>query len=154
MMRKVSLQIIWYALFGVTVLVLGACVKPVSIGDFLGDERVQTIINGGITVNPGYENPEDISPKLGDITGSLVAAGAMVTVSKGSGNVTIMVTNAGDYDGGIEWFYGENRLGTDVTFTVETDKSPFDATGTYQLAARGTADGKPYSTAILIKVEE
>jgi hypothetical protein len=153
-MRKVSLKIIRYALFGVAALVLGACVKPVGIGDFLGDDKVQAIINGGITVNPGYEGPEDIPPKL-SLGTSFLAEGDTVTVAIGK-SVTITVTNAGDYDGGIEWFYDDKSYldGGDFYTVNTTVTAPFNMKGTYQLAVKGTAGGKPYTTEIFIKVEE
>jgi hypothetical protein len=154
-MRKVSPEIARCVLFGAIALILGACMKPVGVSSFLEDDRVQGIIeagNSGVVVNPGYENPEDIPPILALGDGIPLDPNRPVIVTIGDA-VTIMVANAADYDGGIEWFHGVNYLDEGDSYTVDTTSSPFDEEGTYQLMAKGTAKGKPYSTEIFIKVE-
>jgi hypothetical protein len=153
-MRKVSPEIARCVLFGAIAFILGACIKPVGVSTFLKDDRVQGIINGnsGVIVNPGYENPEDIPPELKAGT-RLLIEGDTVTVSMGN-RVTITVTNAAKYDGGIEWFCGDGYLSSGNTYTVNTASPPFNEEGTYQLAVVGTRDNVPYSIEIFVVVED
>jgi hypothetical protein len=138
--------------------------KPVGVSTFLGDDKVQDIINGntgGVIVDPGYENPEDIPPVLALEDGTELTAGDEVSVTLGN-SVTIRVTNADVYDA-IEWFYNGDDLttleGVEVSgvkgeeVAINTGIFPYGE-GTYQLAVKGTANGKPYSTEIFIKIEE
>jgi hypothetical protein len=130
--------------------------KPVGVSSFLEDDRVQGIINvnnGGVIVNPGYENPEDIPPVLALGDGSSLKHGDFVPVD---GSVTITVTNANVYDT-IKWFCDGVELGEGKDFVVDTDDPPFDEDGTYQLAVIGyvgTEKDVPYSTEIFIVIGE
>jgi hypothetical protein len=159
-MRKVSPGITWCVLLGVFALILGACIRPVDLGGFLDNEIVKEIIGEekkeGPEIDIDYKNPEDHPPELSDGSGSL-ADGAMVTVALGD-SVTITVTNAADYDGGIEWALNGVPVGVanDPSYIVNTNNAPFNAPfdkiATYQLMVTGTKDGKPYYTEISIKV--
>jgi hypothetical protein len=147
--------------------------KPVGVSTFLGDDKVQDIINegkGGVIVDPGYENPEDLAPVLVlvGLTGNTpLLAEAMVPVPTMS-SVTIAIDNVSVYTdtgGAIKWFFdgalltetegvsGEN--GEIVTIT-NNGIAPF-VEGTYQLAAvgyTGTENDVPYSTEVFIVIEE
>jgi hypothetical protein len=161
-MRKLSLGIVCYATFSV-VLILGACMKPVGLADFLNDERVQEIINEGKTGGKGginYEHPEDLKPVLSKGSEKL-DEGAVVTVLKKNlsglpDSITITVSNAASvsYDS-IEWYCNEDPLTTGVNeneLTITADVAPFLVLEMYQLVVIGIVDGMPYSTGIFIEV--
>jgi hypothetical protein len=164
-MRKVSPWIELCVLFGAIALILGACMKPVGVSTFLEDETVQGIIDagkGGVIVGPGYEHPEELPPRLSsNVTGPLTEGGTVPVSFGDSVGVTITVDNADDYDT-IVWFCDGVDLtarasgtnGEEFTITATLGNDPFDEKGTYHLAVTGTtADGRPYSTGILIKIE-
>jgi hypothetical protein len=159
-MRKVSPWIEICVLFGAIALILGSCMKPVGVSSFLEDDRVQGIIDagkGGVIIDPGYENPEDLVPVLVLDDGTELASGDEVTVSLGNGvptSVTITVVNYEDYDGDVKWYYGNDDLGTGEIFEVVAGEGLFIVEGKYQLAVVGTKNNVPYSIEIFIVVEE
>jgi hypothetical protein len=153
-MRKGFPEIAKCVLFSAIAFILGACIKPVGVSSFLADDGVQGIIaagNSGVIVDPGYENPEDMPPKLALGNGTALNHGAFVPVSMGE-SVTITVTNADVYDD-IEWFCNGDKLGEGEDFLVDTDDPPFDDEGTYQMAVVGTRNNVPYSIEIFIVIE-
>jgi hypothetical protein len=136
---------------------LAACIKPVSLGGFLEDGIVQTIIEEGkkkgITLE--YEDPKDHPLDLESaIAGTIspVLADEPVIVPSGSfGNATIKVTNADEYDP-IEWYCDLVLEESGDTFT---GASIFSVPGRYSITVIGTAidDGKPYGILFFIVVE-
>jgi hypothetical protein len=165
-MRKVSPRIVWNAFLSVNiVLILGACMKPVDVKPFLEDWRIQEIINkdktgGGVDVDIGFENAEDIPPELQAIIGgvpSSVAADETINLDNGD---TITVTNVGEYDA-IEWDFNGTILstahgvsGTGETLTVNRSVDLFNEAGVYSLTVIGTTGGGiSYSTLFYINVE-
>jgi hypothetical protein len=132
-------------------MILGACVKPVGVNDFLNDDTIKGIIKPGSDIDIDYEHPEDKVPILVSGT-STVGEGDTVTVSIGN-NVTIMVTNGTDYDT-IEWNCNGSNVESGVTFTVDTADPPFNMKGSYPVSVIGTtADGVLYSVIFYIIVE-
>jgi hypothetical protein len=162
-MRKVSLRIAYYAFISV-VLILGACMKPVGVMDFLNDERVQVIIGGGIEDiegvkgGIGYEHPADLKPILSNGLVKL-DEGDVVTVSKSAipPNITIRASSpAGISYSNIEWYCNGTPLtvgviGNEVTITADED--PFYVLERYRLIFVGTVDDIPYSAGIYIRVD-
>jgi hypothetical protein len=142
-------------------MILGACVKPVGVNDFLKDFK----LGGSVDLGVDYEHPKDNAPILVSVTStgtststSTVIEEAKVTVSKSS-NVTIVVANATDYNNGmdytIEWVYGEDVIERGVIFTVNIAKYPFNNNeGRYLVSVEGkTPDGVLYSVLFYIIVD-
>jgi hypothetical protein len=155
-MRKVFSGISTYAFLSIiSVMVLGACVKPVGVKDFLNDDTVIGIIRTGGDFDVDYEHPKDNVPVL-EIPGiGTINEGDTVTVSLGSsGGVTIEVTNDADYDT-IEWYYDNVAVESGPVFTVDITTPPFDTEGEYPVTVVGTAaDGISYSLLFYIIVEK
>jgi hypothetical protein len=161
-MRKVSPGIAWCALLSVFALILGACIKPVSLGDFFEDEIVKGIIGieeepkepeEGVEGEITYEHPEDHPPILRVGTTDLVE-GDTVQASLTGTEVKIDAINMTDYTTGIvSWYYGDTLLGNSNVFRVNNPPTaPFDQEGIYHLVVVGIIDGVSYSTGIFIQV--
>jgi hypothetical protein len=158
-MRKLSLRILCYAILSV-VLILGACIKPVGVDDFLRDSRVQDIVGGteGVKINPEYDHPDDLKPVLND--GDL-DEGDTVTIRISIPDIVIItvsnVAEAGYND--IEWYCGDTgplTAGVSAnkeSLAITAGSAPFEK-GMHQLTVIGTTNGTPYSTKILIEVED
>jgi membrane carboxypeptidase/penicillin-binding protein PbpC len=160
-MRKVSPEIIGYVFLSATiVMVLGACVKPVDVGPFLSDPKVEEIIRKGKTggdVDIEYEHPKDIAPELQadgvGVTTTKDEAGNTVTVLLSNlGTVTITVTNAEQYDN-IEWHYNGSSVKNGDTLAMSSMTVVFNAVGNYPVTVIGEKGGVYYSTLFYIKVE-
>jgi hypothetical protein len=152
-MRKFFPKIASFAFLSVmSVLLLVACVKPVGIRNFLDDDAVVRIIKGG-GFDIDYEHPKDHVPLL-EVPGiGTVNEGDTVAIPRGSGGVTIRVTNEADYDT-IEWYYNSAAMGSGTVFSVDTGRPPFNREGDYPVTVVGTtAEGVSYSILFYIVVE-
>jgi hypothetical protein len=161
-MRKLSLGVVYCATVSV-VLILGACMKPVGVMDFLNDEKVQNIIEKGkikgkAQIEIDYEQDGDLYPVL---SSGGVTLDKIVTYSKGGPDVIIEVSNAVAVGySSLQWYLdGATPLTAGVSlagtrFTITAGNAPFNAVGTYQLTVVGTANSAPHSTMILVEVEE
>jgi hypothetical protein len=155
-MRKLSLRILCYVVISV-VLILGACIKPVGMDDFLNDGKVQNIIGGakeGVKGDITYTHPRDLKPTLSN--GGTLAEDTVVTVrvSPPPNSITITASPpAGITYSNIEWYCNTVLLTTGNNLTITAGNAPFNEGNVYQLMVIGTTDGIPYSTWIFISVE-
>ena len=158
-MRKVSSRILGYALSAGIILILGACLMPVDVQTFLDDDKVQEIINKDktrITIT---------LPGIGGDDPDLSEGGEVIVPGDGSVTITITVTNASEYDGGIEWYCNSDIPltpsqgvspwgGNELDITAGDD--PFDIPEIlrYLVTVIGVKDGLPYSTYFYIIIDE
>jgi hypothetical protein len=113
-----------------------------------------TVTGQSLTVTIIEINPiPNVPLTLSDGNNSNLDEGAKVTLSAASPpqTATITVTNAGDYNGGVNFYIGNTtpRAGPSITITAGT--APF-VKGLYQLTAVGIIDGVPYSKYISIEI--
>jgi hypothetical protein len=158
-------------------LILGSCIMPVDINDFLNDPDVQGIINnrgGGIDTNIDYENEEDLKPPLESNVGDPGEGGSFASVAD-KGTITVSLVDHSFTNGkpatirviddspyaSFEWYLNGIALSsTGSSITVDTEQSPFDMLVSghqYSLTVTGTIPAvpgpdKPYSTEIFIAV--
>jgi hypothetical protein len=158
-MRKLSLGVVYCATVSV-VLILGACMKPVGIDDFLKDSRVQDIIGGKEGVKGGidYEHPVDLKPVLNDgaLSEDDVVTVRINTTPTLPDSITITVSNATVVGYGIiAWYCNGVDLGlSGNSINVIAGSAPFvDGEKMYRLVVTGTVNGIPYSTGIYVWVE-
>ena len=154
-MKKTSQKIAYSVLFAANiVLFLSACVMPVDTSAFLNDDRVQQITQG----EPGAVvviSPLDPLPELTANRGTWTQVGGyrMLTVSTSGLPVTVTVTNASVYNGGISWYCNNINLGTLSSISVQLGTGPFVAgVTTYIVTVRGNKGGVLHSTMFYVTI--
>jgi hypothetical protein len=132
-----------------------ACVKPVSLGDFLSDGTV------GTGMDIGYKNPPNNPPvlKWTDSSGkeTFIEEDDTVSVTKGD-IIPIEVVNFDDYDGEfIEWYCQDDTpksIAKGIVLLVNTvTDSIFKEPDIYPISVTGKTEGVPHSTLFFINVE-
>jgi len=109
------------------------------------------------TTPPVYQAPEDLSPVLSDDGGTTdFAEGNTISTTAGT-SVTITVTNASIFTGGIVYYYdGATESVTGGTFDLETATGDtFETPGLYEITVKGTVgatNGVPYTTYFYLEV--
>lgn len=103
-----------------------------------------------------YDPANDKGPKLA-IDGVPVTQDTEIViwrdVTDGRENVTLTVTNAGEYNtGNIEWFYGTTLIGTGNELTLDSSNPTYNILGLRVLTVTAEIDGLPYSTRVLFTV--
>jgi hypothetical protein len=145
-------------ILGIFTLFLTACPKPVSLKDFLEDEKIKEIIEknaAGIRLQ--YEHPAEQPLILrwkrtgtGDWT-SLQNDGT-ITISIAYDTPTIEVQNEAEYTG-IKWTYNNGmNLASSGVYDIPIGTPPFADPGRVNITVEGTKNSKPYSAIFTIIV--
>ncbi|MDR0442314.1 MAG: hypothetical protein LBH44_02790 [Treponema sp.] len=168
---------LWCAFALGIILLIGACVIPVSLEEFLKDEKVQEIINGktgegGIVIDIdgeiifGDTKPELELDDAGTITVLNEDDTVTLSINGSPQSVKITVTNAATAEyhyTAIVWYVNKNPLGTadgvspeGDELIIDTASSPFNKPYMTQLFVVGTigsgTSAKRYGTWIWIEV--
>jgi hypothetical protein len=138
-------------------MILGACVKPVGVNNFLKDPSVEEIWKGktGGNIDIGYEN--DIPLVLqANIEGEWVTIPDKGLYIKRGDTIDIRIYNFKEYDS-YEWYCSNSSTSDAISdassFTVDTGDPLFNETIQYELSVVGKKDSIPYHAYISIIVE-